>query len=355
MKAIRYYGKHDVRLDQFDADLEPGYGQVLIKPTLVGICGTDLHEYEAGPIFTPTKPHHFSGAQLPQILGHEFAAKVVKLGPGVEGLKEGQRISIQPQIGAKHDYYGSRNLCFLGPNSAVVGLTWKWGGMAEFAIVPDYTCIPMPDDVTDGQGAMIEPTACAVHAIDRSGIQPGGSVLITGAGSIGGLTVMAAKAAGASRIIVSETNPNRRKRIEDLGIATAVLDPTASGFANTVRSYTEQRVGVDAAIECSGNGHALQNCLDLVRSQGTVVQVGLSGAPAQIDTFDLVMRDITLRGSLNYELSMWPRIFEMMRSGLLPAERLMDDTIPMADIVEGGFNQLTDPSGSKMKIFVGVD
>ncbi|KQM99413.1 zinc-binding dehydrogenase [Sphingomonas sp. Leaf25] len=355
MKAIRFYGQHDVRLDEIDGDLDPGSGEVLIAPTLIGICGTDLHEFESGPIFIPRTPHPYGGAQLPQIIGHEFSAKVVRCGPGVVGLREGQRVSIQPQLGAKNDYFGSRDLCFLGKQSAVVGLTWKWGGMAERAIVPDYCCIPMPDDVTDVQGAMVEPTACAVHAIDRASVRPGSSVLITGAGSIGALATMAAKAAGATRIIVSEVNPNRRRRIEQLAIATAVLDPRSPDFGETVRSFTQEGVGVDAAIECSGNRAAFQNCLDQLRPQGIMVQVGLSGEPFTINTFDLTMRDITLRGSLNYELSMWPRIFEMMRSGLLPAEKLMDDIIPMKDIVEGGFNRLTDPEGASMKILVGVD
>jgi (R,R)-butanediol dehydrogenase/meso-butanediol dehydrogenase/diacetyl reductase len=355
MKAARFYGKHDIRVETAP---EPGslkHGQVLIAPTRCGICGTDLHEFESGPIFTPKSPNAFSGAVLPQILGHEFAARVVAVGDGAAGVKPGDRVSIQPQIGPRHDYYGRRNLSFLGPLSSVVGLNWPWGGMAQQAVVMDYNCVPMPDDITDQQGALIEPAAVAVHAIDRSGVQPGGSLLITGAGPIGALTLLAAKAAGITRIIVSEPNPNRRRRIEAMGIAAAVVDPASEDLRDIVKSHTEEGVGVDAAIECAGSPRALQAALEGVRPQGTVVQVGLMGGPVEISAFHLTMRDVTLRGSLNYPLTTWPRIFEMIRGGILPVDQVVDAEIPVEDVVKGGFVPLLDKAGAKMKILVAID
>lgn len=352
MRAVRLYDKHDVRVDKIPEPTEVGHGQVLVGPTFCGICGTDLHEYESGPIFTPKVPNTYSGAVLPQILGHEFAAKVVAVGEGVERVKPGDRVSIQPQIGPRYDYFGRRNLSFLGPKASVVGLSWPWGGMAERAIVNEYNAVVMPDYVSDQQGALIEPAAVAVHAIDRAGIQPGSSVLITGAGPIGALMVLAARAAGATRIFVSEPNPNRRKRLAKISSDIALLDPTAKGFMDEIKTNTEEHVGVDAAIECAGNPRALQSCIEAVRAQGVVVQVGLMGMKAEIDPFDLTMRDITLRGSLNYPLTIWPRIFEMMKSGLFPAERIVDDEIAMEEVVEQGFKKLLDPTAGKMKILV---
>ncbi len=355
MKAIRFHGKHDVRVEQAP---DPGalqHGQVLIKPVLCGICGTDLHEFESGPIFTPVKPNPYSGAVMPQILGHEFSARVESIGEGVVSVKPGDRISIQPQIGPRHDYFGRRNLSYLGPMASVIGLSWPWGGMAELAVVNDYNCVPMPDDITDCHGALIEPAAVAVHAMDRSGIGPGGSVLITGAGPIGALAVLAAKAAGATRIIVSEPNASRRKRIESMGIVAAVIDPARDNVPAAVRILTEEGVGVDAAIECAGNGRALQSCLEAVRPQGTVVQVGLMGAPVEISPFDMTMRDVTLRGSLNYPLTVWPRIFAMIRSGLYPVDDIVDGVIAMDDVVKDGFLPLLDKAGAKMKILVSME
>jgi (R,R)-butanediol dehydrogenase/meso-butanediol dehydrogenase/diacetyl reductase len=131
-----------------------------------------------------------------------------------------------------------------------------------------------------------------------------------------------------------------------------LLDPTTPGFFDEIKNNTEEGVGVDAAIECAGNPRALNSCIQAVRAQGVVVQVGLMGVKAEIDPFDLTMRDITLRGSLNYPLTIWPRIFEMMRSGLFPAEKIVDDEISLEDVVERGFKKLLDPSGEKLKILV---
>ena len=146
-----------------------------------------------------------------------------------------------------------------------IGLSWPWGGMGELAVVKDYTAIKLPDDVTDQQGALIEPAAVAVHAVDRSGLQPGGSILITGAGPIGALAVLAARAAGAGRILVSEPNPNRRRRIEKLGVGAIVIDPTAEPVVERVRQETAEGIGADAAVECAGNARALEACIDAVR------------------------------------------------------------------------------------------
>ncbi|NTD86791.1 MULTISPECIES: 2,3-butanediol dehydrogenase [Rhizobium/Agrobacterium group] len=352
MRAVRLYDKHDVRVDRIPEPTEIGHGQVLVGPTLCGICGTDLHEYESGPIFTPKTANPHGGAVLPQILGHEFAARVVAVGDGVESVKPGDRVSIQPQIGPRYDYFGRRNLSFLGPKASVVGLSWPWGGMAERAVVNEYNTVRMPDEITDQQGALTEPAAVAVHAIDRAGVQPGSCILITGAGPIGALMVLAAQAAGATRIFVSEPNPNRRKRLSQISSQAILLDPTKPGFLDEIRNNTEEGVGVDAAIECAGNPRALNACIQAVRAQGIVVQVGLMGVKAEIDPFDLTMRDITLRGSLNYPLTIWPRIFEMMRMGVLAAEKIIDDEISLEDVVERGFKKLLDPASGKLKILV---
>ena len=354
MKAARYYGKHDLRVEEAAEPPQPGHGEVVVAPTFCGICGTDLHEFESGPIFTPKTPNAYSGALLPQILGHEFAGRVVAVGPGVEAIRPGDRVSIQPQIGPRQDYYGQRNLCFLGPKASVVGLSWPWGGMGELALVKEYNCVRMPDTISDQEGALIEPAAVAVHAMDRSGIMPGGSVLVTGGGPIGALAVLAARAAGATRIVLSEPNPNRRRKVTELAPGIVALDPSEEGFLDQVRSLTEEGVGVDAAIECAGNPRALQSCIDAVRPQGTVVMVGLMGVPAEISPFDLTMRDITLRGSLNYPLNVWPRIFEMIHSGIYPVGKVVDAEIGLDDVVGRGFEPLLDKAGTSMKILINM-
>ena len=224
-ESDRFYAKEDVRVEDVPAPNSLGDSQVLIKPLTCGICGTDLHEFAGGPIVTPATQHKFTGAVLPQILGHEFSAEVVDIGRDVKRVRKGDRISIQPLVMPLDDYYSRRGLNHLSPSMGCIGLSWAWGGMGELAVINDYNANLIPDNVTDEQGALVEPTAVALYGVDRSKVTGGSTVLVTGAGPIGALVVLICSAVGASKIFVSEPNANRRKHIESLGVATAVLDP----------------------------------------------------------------------------------------------------------------------------------
>ena len=208
MKAIRFYGKEDVRVEDVAAPTAMGDTQVMVKPLTCGICGTDLHEFAGGPIVTPSTPHKFTGAVLPQILGHEFSAEVLDVGGAVTRVRKGDRVSIQPLIMPLDDYYSRRGLNHLSPSMGCVGLSWAWGGMGEYAVINDYNANPIPDNVTDEQGAMVEPTAVALYAgSTRAKVTGGSTVLVTGAGPIGALVVLICNAMGASKIFVSEPTP----------------------------------------------------------------------------------------------------------------------------------------------------
>ena len=171
MKAVRFHGARDIRVeDVAEPTARLGAHDVLIKPITTGICGTDLHEYIAGPIVTPSTPHVYTGATNPQILGHEFSAVVADTGSAVTNVKAGDRVSIQPLISPRDDYFGRRGLYHLSPQMACVGLSWAWGGMGELAIVNDYNVVPVPKGVSDVQAAMIEPAAVAIYGTDRGGV-----------------------------------------------------------------------------------------------------------------------------------------------------------------------------------------
>src|SRR6476660_6583005 len=209
MKAVRYYGKEDIRVEEVVAPSGPGPQQIVVKPEVCGICGTDLHEYAAGPIVTPIHKHQFTGATLPQILGHEFSAEVVEVGKDVTRIRKGDRISIQPLVMPLDDYYSRRGLNHLSPSMGCIGLSWAWGGMGQLAVINDYNANLIQDNVTDEQGALVEPTAVALYSVDRSKVTGGSTVLVTGAGPIGALVVLICSAVGASKIFVSEPNANR--------------------------------------------------------------------------------------------------------------------------------------------------
>ena len=353
MRAVRFHGAKDIRVEDVaepSAVLAPD--DVLIAPVVTGICGTDLHEYIAGPVVTPETPHAYTGASNPQILGHETSATVLAVGDGVSHVAAGDRISVQPLLSPRNDYYGKRGLYHLSPDMACVGLSWSWGGMAEKAIVKDYNAQPVPDRITDDQAAMIEPAAVALYGVDRGGVTAGSTVLVSGAGPIGALTVLAAHAAGASTIIVSEPNPNRRRIMSEIAPYATVVDPGTGDLPALVGDLTEEGVGVDVALECVGLEASLNTCVEAVRRQGRVVQVGLHMQPARIDAMLWALKDITVEATWCYPTQIWPRIARMIAAGSFPVEKVITARIDADDVVEEGFEALLDPAGENLKILV---
>jgi (R,R)-butanediol dehydrogenase/meso-butanediol dehydrogenase/diacetyl reductase len=294
-----------------------------------------------GPIFMPSQ----------QILGHEFSGTVVEVGSELKDYREGERVAIQPLLTPGDDYYSVRGLGHLSEQSGFVGIrNWAWGGMAEYAVLNDYNVFKLPDSVSDEQGALVEPAAVTLYAVDNSGLQAGNTVLISGAGTIGALTVLTANAVGASQIFVAEPNPARRKFIESWGLCAGVFDPTTEDVSARICERTT--VGVDAAIECAGNENSLAACLHSVRRHGTVVQVGLATAACNIDLQLLVMKDVTLRGSFCYPIYSWPRVIALIAAGKLPVEKTISSRVSLDAAVSDGFEVLNAPGTDRLKILV---
>ena len=355
MKAVRFHAAKDIRVEDVPAPSKKlGEHDVLIKPIVTGICGTDLHEYIAGPIVTPRTPHAYTGAKNPQILGHEFSAIVEDKGAAVSNVKAGDRVSIQPLVSPRDDYYGRRGLYHLSEKMGCVGLSWAWGGMAEHAVVNDYNVAVVPKGVSDVQAAMIEPAAVAVYAVDRGHVTSGSTVLVSGVGPIGALTLLAVKAAGAAVIFVSEPNAYRRNLAKQLVPSAICIDPTKEDVARLIKEHTEEGVGVDAAIECVGLEASLNACAASVRRQGKVVQTGLHMKPAAIDAMSWALKDITVEATWCYPVQSWPRVIRMVEAGLLPVEKICTAQIGSDDVVKKGFDALIDKSVNHMKILVTV-
>ncbi|WP_160012268.1 zinc-binding dehydrogenase [Rhizobium sp. 18055] len=351
MKAIRFHDRNDLRLEDVAAPGPLRSDEILLKPIFCGICGSDLHEYAHGPIGARRTAHPFTGASMPQILGHEFSATVEAVGDNVANVKVGDRVSIQPQMSPK-DHFGRKGWYQLSPDFAVVGFSWQWGGMAQQAVVKDYNVFKVPDDVSDIQAALVEPAAVAVHAVDRAGISPGNSVLITGFGPIGALCAMAARAAGATTIFVSETNEQRLAQVKDLVPEAITINPRNGDLVQIIQQHTIEGLGVDASIECAGVEASVNGCIDATRPQGRIVQLALIPERVKTDLLKLVFKDIDLRGVIAYPTVIWPRVLELISSGHFPVERIVTSTVAMEDGISRGFDLLLDPSNREMKVLI---
>ena len=349
MRAAVFHDAKDIRIEDVAEPGAVGPRDVRLKPYWCGICGTDLHEYAVGPIVIPTSPHPLNGSTAPQILGHEFSGEVLEVGTDVVSVRVGDRVSVMPLLFCGTCFYCQRGLNHLCKSMACVGLSDAWGGIAEQCVVPESKVAKLPDSVNDIQGALVEPTAVAAYGVDRAGVRPGDTVLITGLGPIGALASLYAGALGAT-VYMSEVNPKRQELARSLDVGT-LLDPRSTDVAAELRDLTGG-IGVDAVIECSGNEIALQTALAAVRAAGNISQTGLHTRPAAIDPMVLSERDITIRGTWCYPVTDWPRIINLIGQGRMDVEKVVSAQIDMDDIVEKGFETLLSPTGDQVKVLV---
>ena len=349
MKALRFHSARDLRIEDLPEPPAAAAGEVVVRVANCGICGTDLHEYMAGPIVTRVEPHPLTGAQNPQILGHEFAGDVVATGPGVTKVVEGDRVAIMPLAYCGHCAYCRRGLQHLCATMGCVGLSHAWGGMAEFATVAEYQVVRLPETVDYRQGALIEPTAVAAYGVERAGVAPGDSVLVTGAGPIGALAALCARSAGASSVYISEPNPARRARAEALGVAT-VLDPTAVDLSEFLHEETDG-LGVDVAIECSGHPNGFTSAVRSLRRRGTLAQTGLFVGEASVEPMLWALNDLTIVGTWCYWVYDFDRIAAQIGAGSLPVERVVTSSIRLDDAPEA-FARLASGTADEIKVLI---
>ena len=223
MKAAVWYGREDIRISDVPEPIV-GKDQVKIKVRWCGICGSDVHEYREGPMLIPKNPHPLTGKSFPIILGHEFSGDVVEVGKSVKRIAVGDRVTINCLIYCGTCLYcrqGEYNMCL---KLGTVGLAWD-GAFAEFVVVPEYTVIKIPDEVTYEMGAFAEPLAVAVRGVKRSRLKVGDTAVVIGAGPIGLLVIQAARVLGASKVFAIEPIQRRRELAKQLG-ASEVFDPT---------------------------------------------------------------------------------------------------------------------------------
>ena len=327
MKACVLHGPKDMR---FDAERPPGEARtddVLIRVRRTGICGSDVHYFLHGEIgeFVPREPF---------VLGHEFAGEIAEIGEGVVGLKPGDRVAIDPSMpcGACVDCRGGRyNLCmnmrFVGSASCHPHID---GGFGEYVVVPARNCIPLPEGLDYGYAALIEPLSVAVHAINRTAITggvAGRTVVITGAGTIGYLVLLVARAYGASVVAVSDPEQFPRDSAIRAG-ADFAFTPTDDAL---LRFSEEHRV--DIVVEVSGSPKALAEAIRVVRKGGTIVQVGTQPPSVELPQNLIMSKELALLGSLRSAHSVRPAI-DLAASGRIDLQPVISSIFPFSRLDE---------------------
>ncbi|KAF9253372.1 hypothetical protein DTO027I6_3417 [Penicillium roqueforti] len=339
MRAVRFHGRGDIRVDEIE---EPvcGDGQVKIRPAFVGICGSDIHEYLAGPTIVPATPHPLTDQKLPTTLGHEFSGTIEEVGSGVTGLKVGDRVAVKPNL-----YDSTCSNCTVGrfnccEKVGFIGFSSQSGGLSDHAVVDSRHAILLPDSIPLDVGALVEPLAVAWHAVSRSPLQLGDTVLVVGAGPISLAIIQVLKAKGITSIIAAEVSPRRREFALALG-ASEVFNPIEVDVVAQVLALTDN-VGAAISFECSGVQAGLNTAIAGLRARGTTIVVSLWEKKPTIDASAFVFQEKHVTGAALYDDGDFEAVIAQIASGGIQPHSMITSKIRMEDIDEKGFKALIE-------------
>lgn len=325
MKVCVLVGKQ--QLEWVEREIpQPGKGEVQIKLEYVGVCGSDLHFYQEGRLAN----WELNG---PLALGHEPGGVVTALGEGVEGLKVGDRVALEPGVGCgqcKECLEGHYNLCRHVRFMAIPGE--KEGVFSEYCVHNANMCFRLPDHVSTMEGGLMEPLCVAMHAAELSNAKIGESAVVLGSGCIGLCMVMSLRARGISEIYVSDVLEKRLDKAMEVGALRTFNAAKGEKIEEFIRSLPEG--GVDQVYECAGNRvTTLQTCR-LIRRAGKVTLVGVSPEPVlELDIATLNAMEGTIYSVYRYR-NLYPKAIQAVASGLIPLKKIVSHVYDFKDCIE---------------------
>lgn len=348
MPAAVLHGIKDLRVEDVPVPGYPAPNEVKVQIGKVGICGSDVHYWEHGRIGNFV-------VEQPMILGHECTGTVVEVGENVTHLRAGDRVCIEPGVprlsNAISHYYmkkGEYNLC---PDIFFFATPPDHGSFCTFVNHPADFCFKLPDNVSLEEGAMIEPLSTGIYACRVAPVTMGDTVVITGAGPIGLMNLLAAKAAGAANVIISDMVPERLQVAAEIGATLTVRGGTEELTA-AAREFTEGR-GADVCIECAGHPSAINSAIAAARPGGNVVLIGMvPGDTATLNVVDMVVREIKLRPIFRYN-NTFPTGVSLLASGKVDVKPLISKRFDLAQVPEA-FEYVAENRATCVKAIVDI-
>lgn len=285
---------------------EIGPDDVLIRVKKTGICGTDIHIWNWDPWAASTVP-------TPMITGHEFAGEIVELGKNVEGLALGQRCSGEGHLIGKSSRQSRAGKFHLDPATRGIGVN-EQGAFAQYLRLPAFNVVPLPDDISDDIGAILDPLGNAVHTALSFDLI-GEDVLITGAGPIGIMAAAVARHVGARHVVITDVNPDR------LALAAKVADVVPVNVASEELADVIERLkmlqGFDVGLEMSGNQAALDQMVEAMTMGGRIAMLGIPPGKSPVDWSRVVFKALTIKGVYGREIfETWYKMIAMLENGL---------------------------------------
>ncbi len=313
---------------------EIGPDDVLIRVNKTGICGTDIHIWQWDDWAARTVP-------TPLITGHEFAGEIVELGRNVAGLTLGQRCSGEGHLIGKTSRQSRAGKFHLDPETRGIGVN-EQGAFAEYLRLPAFNVVPLPDDVPDEIGAILDPLGNAVHTALSFDLL-GEDVLVTGAGPIGIMAAAVARHAGARNVVITDVNPDR------LELAGQVADVRPVNVAKedlqSVVGELGMDQGFDVGLEMSGNQIALDQMVETLVMGGRIALLGIPPGKSPVDWSRIVFKAITIKGVYGREIfETWYKMIAMLQNGL-DVSRVITHRFPADQYREGFAAMLSGKSG----------
>jgi L-iditol 2-dehydrogenase len=332
-RAAVLHGIHDLRIEDLPLP-QPDPHEVLVQISAVGICGSDVHYYEHGRIGDFV-------VEAPMILGHESGGTVIAVGSAVSHLALGQRVALEPGVPCRRCEQcraGRYNLC---PDVKFFATPPVDGSLAERVVIDADFAFPVPDPLSDAGAALIEPLSVGIWACRKAGVTTGSRVLVTGAGPIGVLAGLVARASGAAHVAVTDLNAARLAQALDLGIDQAV--PAGTDLAD---------VGADVLLECTGVEAVAGAGITALRPAGTAVLVGM-GANAQmtLPVQAIQNRELTVTGTFRYA-NTYPAAIALAASGRIDLDSLVGARVPLERTEDALRMGRTDPAVLKTVVEV---
>lgn len=326
MKAIRYHGPGDVRVEAVPVP-DCGKDEIRIAVDACAVCGTDLKAWKSG------NPR----IQAPQVMGHEFTGLVDTVGADVAGFAVGERVVMATSVSCGDCAYchkGWPNLCL---NLAPMGFTYA-GGMAQYVTIPARALaqghvVKVPLGIAAEQAALAEPISCAVNATNNCGIRPDDTVLVMGAGPMGIINALTARCLGARRIILTEVNPLRLEQARAFGF-DVLVNPSEADLEQIVKQETDG-LGVDVAIVAAPASQPQEQAVMLVRKRGTVclfASLPVDKRFLSLDSRAIHYGELRVVGTSDSTPADVTQAVTYLTQGLLPADKLVSHVLPLDDI-----------------------
>jgi D-xylulose reductase len=340
MKALVLEEKNKLNIFDMPFDETLGPDDVRIKMHTIGICGSDVHYYTHGKI------GNFI-VKEPMVLGHEASGTVIEVGKNVKSLKAGDRICMEPGVPDLHSRATMEGMYNLDPTVVFWATPPVHGCLRETVVYPAMFCFKLPKNVSYAEGALVEPLSVGLQAVKKANVKPGDVALVTGCGTIGLLTGLAAMAGGCSKVIITDVIQPKLDLASSYGMIPVNI--TKQSIMDVVNKETGNW-GVDIIFEASGNEAAIAGIFQPLCPGGKVVFIGMPVNPVPVDIVAAQAKEARMETVFRYA-NVYPRALSLLGSGKINVKPLITDRYKFADAIKA-FDYAANPQPRSVKTII---